>query len=63
MLGYPDFENYWDDEDLLMVGPCEMCEDFKLVAFTTNPFAVEINDDHSFGWECAECHYESSQDI
>ena len=59
----PDFDDYWESTDLVIVGECEGCEQRKLVVFTTNPYDEEINDDHTLGWICAECHYESSQDI
>lgn len=59
----PDLDDYWTDDTVTVMGRCENCGDFKLVVYTTDPFDVEIRDDHTEYWLCSKCHYESGENI
>jgi len=63
MLYDPDFDNYWKDNVIQLITECERCEEVKLCVNTTCPYEVEIYEDFTLVWICAECHWNRSQDI
>ena len=44
-------------------GICERCGTSINVTFGPDPYALEINDDDTPVWECANCRDESAGDI
>lgn len=59
----PNFDEYWDDEDVVCSGTCGSCEQRKLVVWCEDPYVQEIYNREELGWWCPECHYQACQDV